>query len=1468
MSVRSRLAEAPVPVAKVFGPGVPAAIEAAEARSQMTPSSPFGPGEPIGPYDGFSRTPRSREFVTSVNTSSRPRSHERVSFETLKAIIRSYDVAQICIRHRIASLRSLDWKLIAADGYDGDVTADIAEGKRVLKRPDRKTLFKPWLAKYLRDVLSYDAGTLYKMRNRAGRPVGLKVVDGTMIAPLLDYWGDSPDAPAPAYVQYVNGLPWNWLTRDDLIYEPYDPQADSIYGLAPMEDVLLNANTDIRFQLYFLQRFTEGNLPAAFASAPDSWSPEQIEQFQELWDAFMAGDQSRKHQIRWLPPGSKIAWSNEKDFSDSFSLFLMRKTCASLSVVPADLGFTETVNRSSGESQADVQHRVGDLPLAHHVQDILSAFIQDDLQLPLQFSFDLGEEQDDRVAQAQADDIYLKAAVVGSSEIREMRYGRSDPVPIPRYIYTERAGPIPVSSLLAVAGEIDPATALPAPGSPLPREVFGGTEGVLPNPPIKVMSLAEREFGEAAMPPAPPPQPKMTPDEAVPDDDGALVVKDGEASAGITSETGLTSYDLIRDDEDEADRQATVAKEMAAFRRFRSARRKAGEWRDFEFRSVAAVRGHNLNDTGRLTVRKDAGQVAVAGLAVLAADTGRVLMLQRALDDTDPAAGTWEFPGGHIEGTETPLRGAWREWAEETGCVPPPGVQTGTWTSPDGIYQGIVWTIDAEASVPVRSDTAISNPDDPDGDCAEAVAWWNPETLPGNPVVRPELLAGIGAVMAALGSAPEDAGPGEVAKAGDAGPKRSGPSGDGRAVASGHHVVDRLLVNAELGSQVLDGLTGKSAAADLPHHVIGQLGPVASSIRKAPARDWHGWKLDRKTAAHWAPQVRDAVTAAVPKDKAREIGRDYLADHPGQDGKATGKRDRNKAAAAWLAGRLATQGTTLVPASLGQGIAADGYMIGAASAASAVSGDPADTGGWQPGGTSAAQKRIEELGLGAALLALLGGGAGAGAGGPAAAAGASVASGYLGSLAIILAGTDADWADSRETLDELGDMLSGALADEETAVTLVGTEINIFTGLAAHAYYLANTVSLLSWITEHDARVCPTCFANEAASPLPAGQPFPSGHLYPPAHNRCRCAIWPEGMGGAAGIPGLPGGGEDAAEGAESAEDGDVAEESGAAEDEDASGAAGPAEDDGTEEEPGAEDGAGETAPEAEAETEEAEDAGEGESAEAQEPVLPEAAQAAEAEGTAAAAAAPDPLAGFSPLEFADDAAARRWLADNTADLAPAQREAVKWYTGAGSSFTNWRLRQGAELPGDIAGYVKELDSAMSPLPADLVLTRMVGQGVFGDADPVAYATDLSDLAGSLIRDGGYTSTSLGGPTRGAGGKGVLMHIAAPEGTPAMIIGNLSSNPDEREILLGRGIELAVSKMERAANGYGWEAWLTAVPSVTKSAAAADAAEPGAAPDTGQAATAAGRQADAVYTVTGRAPEWALKWPRDREQRS
>lgn len=134
--------------------------------------------------------------------------------------------------------------------------------------------------------------------------------------------------------------------------------------------------------------------------------------------------------------------------------------------------------------------------------------------------------------------------------------------------------------------------------------------------------------------------------------------------------------------------------------------------------------------------------VSVAGLAVKAQDTGRVLLEQRALDTEDPAGGSWEFPGGHVEPGEDPLEAAKREWLEETGAELPDGEVVAAWVSPNGIYAGFVYVIPEEASITINADPddrKVLNPDDPDQDCVEVAAWFDPQHLVGNPALRQEM---------------------------------------------------------------------------------------------------------------------------------------------------------------------------------------------------------------------------------------------------------------------------------------------------------------------------------------------------------------------------------------------------------------------------------------------------------------------------------------------------------------------------------------------------------------------------------------------------------------------------------------------------------------------------------------------------------------------------------------------------------
>lgn len=481
---------------------------AREAATQQgeTLGGPFAPGIPLTPYDGVSGLPRAWNFPTGYNIKARADRDGRIDFALLKVLCESYDVAGMCINHRIDDVRSLTWTIRSADWVTVDNPAEIDQARQAMKKPDGRTPFRAWLAMYLQDVLRYDAGALYKRRTNAGKCCGLEVISGTTIAPVLDYWGRTPLAPAPAYVQYISGQPWEWLTTDDLIYVPFRPQSDSPYGFAPLEHVLLTANTDMRFQKHFLDWFTEGNIPEGFATAPaDVSTPEMLEKWQAYWES-MNTDSRVKHKLKMIPNGTQLEFPTEKKFDPTFPLYLMRKVCAIFHVTPNDLGFTEDVNRATGDTQVDVQFRIGTLPLVQHVQDILTSYLQDDLGLAVVFEFDTGQEKEDRYATAQADAIYIQNGVVSVDEVRERQYGLATDAerPTPRFIFSARQGPIPLRSLLDVAGAIDPETAAPSDLAPLDTAAFVGTPGVLPD-----KSPGSPQFAKAPTDPDEPRRPEL-----------------------------------------------------------------------------------------------------------------------------------------------------------------------------------------------------------------------------------------------------------------------------------------------------------------------------------------------------------------------------------------------------------------------------------------------------------------------------------------------------------------------------------------------------------------------------------------------------------------------------------------------------------------------------------------------------------------------------------------------------------------------------------------------------------------------------------------------------------------------------------------------------------------------------------------------------------------------------------------------
>lgn len=449
----------------------PDIIEQALALQGIDFVEPFAPGRPLTPYYGYNRRPREWNYEIGRNITTEPRS-SRIPYETLREVIAGYDIAQICIRHIINDLRSMGIRYRPMDGVNEDVSADIAAAKKFLAKPDGVRPFSLWLTKLAWDVYRYDCGTLYKLRNAAGKVVALKVIDGTTIAPIVDYFGDVPESPASAYQQFIMGIPWVWLDPADVIYQPMWPLPESPYGLAPIESVLLNANTDVRLQWYFLNFFTTGTVPEAFATLPpDQSDPDSLAEWQETWNAWSEGDQSKRYGLRFLPSGTEITQYKPQQFDPEIAEYVMKRTVAAFGLVPQDLGFTEDVNKASSSTQMDVQFRISSLPNTGYFEDIINDVLQNDLGLRVKIEFDTGREKEDRLMEAQAHQIYVSIGAESPDEVRDnvLNLPVDPEAMIPRF-FNARTGLIPLASISAVSGDVDPETGAPKPGSVSPQQ--------------------------------------------------------------------------------------------------------------------------------------------------------------------------------------------------------------------------------------------------------------------------------------------------------------------------------------------------------------------------------------------------------------------------------------------------------------------------------------------------------------------------------------------------------------------------------------------------------------------------------------------------------------------------------------------------------------------------------------------------------------------------------------------------------------------------------------------------------------------------------------------------------------------------------------------------------------------------------------------------------------------------------------
>jgi 8-oxo-dGTP pyrophosphatase MutT (NUDIX family) len=395
-------------------------------------------------------------------------------------------VARSCIQRRKSEIIGLDWDIVptheASKAYQGDRKAmrdfgeRVAKAKRFFRQPDPDYFtFADFLSAALEEIFVYDALAIV-MRPTWGKGMGkgllgsdldcLELISGPTIRPLVGMHGEVPRPPAPAYQQYLYGVPrsdyMTMITQrdidegglagnetqtfrtDQLLYLRTTPRRGTPYGFSATEMAILPILTGLQKQAYQYDYYREGTVPAVYISPGDAnITPNQIRELQDALNA-IAGDPAWHHKIIVLPPGSKTEPQRPAELADQFDEIVMAEVAMVYDVDPMSLGIIPKVStvaspfaaREMAQASRTVHDRTSTKPLLKFLADIFNSILhrvcgQDDMK----FTFEgLSETQNE----AATSDLIVKQVQYG---LRSVDEGRAE-LELPPWNLPETSGPV------------------------------------------------------------------------------------------------------------------------------------------------------------------------------------------------------------------------------------------------------------------------------------------------------------------------------------------------------------------------------------------------------------------------------------------------------------------------------------------------------------------------------------------------------------------------------------------------------------------------------------------------------------------------------------------------------------------------------------------------------------------------------------------------------------------------------------------------------------------------------------------------------------------------------------------------------------------------------------------------------------------------------------------------------------------
>src|SRR5208337_1526781 len=308
-------------------PGVFARLAQATryAISGLTPDTWFGPQQPLAPQAPPDVKGRQFDYAFGANLNYVPRSEGGISFAELRALADALPLLRAVIETRKDQIAAQNFTVRQrARSSLPDASPRIDAALSFLARPDRRRSFGDWLRMLLEDLLVIDAATLYPRFTRAGSLYSLDVIDGATIKPLIGEDGRAPEAPDPAYQQILHGIPAADFSADELLYLPRNLRAHRLYGMSPVEQIALTINIALRRDAATLDYYRAGSVPDAFGTVPKEWTGDQINTFQDGFDARMSGNSHRRRMLKFMPADFRLIEYRQPPLKDQYDEWLAR----------------------------------------------------------------------------------------------------------------------------------------------------------------------------------------------------------------------------------------------------------------------------------------------------------------------------------------------------------------------------------------------------------------------------------------------------------------------------------------------------------------------------------------------------------------------------------------------------------------------------------------------------------------------------------------------------------------------------------------------------------------------------------------------------------------------------------------------------------------------------------------------------------------------------------------------------------------------------------------------------------------------------------------------------------------------------------------------------------------------------------------------------------------------------------------